>query len=54
MSQIKISEQIGGTIIEVKGQFVGGEETDQLRETLREISNRIKTSLLLTLKKQHT
>ena len=51
MSQIKISEQIGGTIIEVKGQFVGGEETDQLRETLREISEQNKNKLIINLEK---
>ncbi len=50
MSQIKIQEQIGGTIISMKGQFVGGEETDQLRDALKEISDSQKNKLIIDLK----
>ena len=38
MSQIKIEEQIGGAILHLKGQFIGGEETDKLRESLKNIA----------------
>lgn len=50
MSQIKIQEQIGGTIIHTKGQFVGGEETDQLRDALKTISDSQKNKLIIDLK----
>jgi len=50
MSQIKIQEQIGGTIIHMKGQFVGGEETDQLRDALKTISDSQKNKLIINLK----
>lgn len=38
MAQLKISEKDGFTIVSLKGQFIGGEETDQLRSTLTELS----------------
>lgn len=50
MSQIKIQEQIGGTILHMKGQFVGGEETDQLRDALKTISDSQKNKLIIDLK----
>jgi len=31
MSHLKIEEQIGGTILHLKGQFIGGNETEELR-----------------------
>lgn len=49
MSQISINEQIGGTVIKLKGQFVGGEETDQLRDKLKEISDTNKNKLIIDL-----
>jgi anti-sigma B factor antagonist len=51
MSQIKIEEQIGGTILQLKGQFIGGEETDKLREALKEISEQKKNKLIINLEK---
>lgn len=50
MSQIKVQEQIGGSILSLKGQFVGGEETDQLRDLLKEISDSQKNKLIIDLK----
>ncbi len=50
MSQIKIDEQIGGTVIRLKGQFVGGEETDELRNALKSISDSQKNHLIIDLK----
>lgn len=49
MSQIVINEQIGGTVLHLKGQFVGGEETDQLRDKLKEISDSKKNKLIVDL-----
>lgn len=50
MSQIKLQEQIGGTILHMKGQFVGGEETDQLRDALKTVSDSQKNKLIIDLK----
>lgn len=51
MSQIKYEEQIGGVILHLKGQFIGGEETDQLRDTLKEIAALEKNQLIINLEK---
>ncbi|MFP4370063.1 MAG: STAS domain-containing protein [Candidatus Kapaibacterium sp.] len=51
MSQIKVEEQIGGTILHLKGQFIGGEETDELRDTLRGIAGQKENKLIIDLEK---
>jgi anti-sigma B factor antagonist len=51
MSQIKKEEQIGGTILHLKGQFVGGEETQDLRDTLKEIAEKKQNNLIIDLDK---
>ncbi len=51
MSQIKIEEQIGGVVLHLKGQFVGGDETDKLRSTLLEIAEQKKNKLIINLEK---
>lgn len=51
MSQVKYEEQIGGTVLHLKGQFIGGDETDQLRNTLKEISEQNKNKLIIDLDK---
>jgi len=50
MAQIKLTEQIGGGVLHLKGQFVGGEETDQLRDVLKEVSERSQNHLIIDLK----
>lgn len=50
MSQIKISEQIGGVIMHLKGQFVGGQETDDLREHLKKIAEQSHNRMVIDLK----
>jgi anti-sigma B factor antagonist len=50
MSQIKIEEQIGGVIVTPKGQFIGGEETDELRNALQNIAEQKKNNLVIDLK----
>lgn len=49
MSQVKLEEQIGGTILHLKGQFIGGEETDKLRNALKEIAELKKNRLIVNL-----
>lgn len=49
MSQIKIEEQIGGTVLHLKGQFVGGEETDMLKDKLQEVASSNKNKLIIDL-----
>lgn len=51
MSQIKLEEQIGGLILNLKGQFIGGEETDKLRDTLKEIAEQHKNKLIINMEK---
>lgn len=49
MSKIKIEEQIGGTILHLSGQFIGGEETDDLKNALTEIAEKQKSKLIIDL-----
>jgi len=51
MSQIKIDEQIGGAVLYLKGQFIGGEETDQLRDTLKGIAEQSSNRVIIDLEK---
>ena len=51
MSQIKTDKQIGGNIMHLKGQFIGGVETDELRTRLKEISEEDKNILIINLDK---
>ena len=51
MSQIKMEEQIGGLILHLKGQFIGGNETEELRETLRKAAEDKKNTLIMNLEK---
>lgn len=51
MSQIKVEEQIGGIVLHLKGQFIGGEETSQLRDKLAEIVELKKNKLIINLEK---
>ncbi len=49
MGNIKIEQQIGGKIIHLKGQFIGGKETDELRKTLNEFSQQNESKLVIDL-----
>lgn len=49
MSQLKISEKSGFTIVALKGQFIGGDETDQLRATLTELGEKPEPRILLDM-----
>ena len=51
MAQTKINDQIGGQILELKGQYIGGEETDELRSILRNAVEEGQTNLILDMAK---
>lgn len=51
MSQVKIEEQIGGAIVHLKGQFIGGDETDELRKILTDFAEQKQNKLVLNLEK---
>lgn len=51
MSQIKIDEKSEGVVLSLKGQFIGGEETDKLREALVGIAQQKKNNLVIDLAK---
>ncbi|MDD3125512.1 MAG: STAS domain-containing protein [Candidatus Kapabacteria bacterium] len=51
MSQIKVEEQIGGVILQLKGQFIGGDETDELRSVLKGITEQDKKNLIINMEK---
>ncbi|MES2765677.1 MAG: STAS domain-containing protein [Bacteroidota bacterium] len=49
--QYKVEERGNVTILHLKGQFIGGNETDDLRAKLTEISQKEKNQLVLDLDK---
>jgi anti-sigma B factor antagonist len=49
MSQVKVENQIGGAVVRLRGQFIGGDETDELRETLKKFSDLQHNSLIIDL-----
>lgn len=51
MSQIRIEDQIGGKILHLNGQFIGGEETDQLRDSIKKIAESNVKNLIIDLSK---
>ena len=42
---------MGGTVLHLKGQFVGGEETDQLRNALTDAAEKKQNNLIINLNK---
>lgn len=49
MSQVRVEEQIGGAILHLKGQFIGGPETDELKEQLKLFSDKNQNNLIINL-----
>ena len=49
--QIKHEEREGISIVHLRGQFIGGEETDRLRETLNNMAEEKKAALIVDLEK---
>jgi len=51
MPNIKIEELIGGVILHLKGQFIDGEETDNLRKTFLNLAEQKHNKLIINLEK---
>ncbi len=51
MSRIKVEEQIGGFVVYLKGDFIGGEETDELRKNLKELAESKKNKIIIDMGK---
>jgi len=49
MSQVKVEEHIGGAVVKLRGQFIGGVETDELRDTLKSFAEQQKNNLIIDL-----
>lgn len=49
--QIRHEERDGIMIIHLRGQFIGGDETDELRKILNGLAEEKKTSLVIDLEK---
>jgi len=51
MSEIKLDKSENVNILGLKGQFLGGEETDQLSEDIKRLSNKDEKYLIIDLEK---
>jgi anti-sigma B factor antagonist len=51
MSQIKVEEQVGGAVMHLKGEFIGGTETEELKQSLHQIAESNKNFLIIDLEK---
>ncbi len=51
MSKIKVEQQIGGYVVKLSGDFIGGDETDELRDTLKKLAESKKKVIILDLSK---
>ena len=49
--QIKTEEHNGITVVRLRGQFIGGEETDDLRKLLNQMAEEKKSALVVDLEK---
>ncbi len=49
MSQIKKEERAGISVLQLRGQFIGGDETDELRSILSEASEQQQSKLIVNL-----
>ena len=51
MAQINLEKQIGGTIVHLKGQFIGGDETEELRSILKKLAEEGAKHVIIDLEK---
>lgn len=51
MSQISLEPHIGGAIMHLSGQFVGGDETDELRTNIKRLAEEGNSKLIIDLSK---
>ncbi|MFN8359492.1 MAG: STAS domain-containing protein [Candidatus Kapaibacterium sp.] len=49
MSQIKKEERSGISVLQLRGQFIGGDETDELRSILSEAAEHQQSKLIVNL-----
>lgn len=49
MSQVKVEQEIGGSVLSLKGQFIGGAETDELKATLLSLAESQVKHLIIDL-----
>ncbi len=49
MANLKITERDGFTILSLKGQFIGGDETDQLRSAINDLIQKNEPKILLDM-----
>ncbi|MEI6091048.1 MAG: STAS domain-containing protein [bacterium] len=51
MSQISLEPNVGGAILRLSGQFVGGDETDELRTSIKRLAEEGNSKLIIDLSK---
>lgn len=49
MAKIKVEKQIGGVVLHLKGKFIGGDETDELKQILAEMSEKDEKKLIVNM-----
>lgn len=51
MSQLNIKEENGITIVQMDGQFIGGAETDEVRDIFKDFADKQKNNLIIDMEK---
>lgn len=49
MAKIKVEQQIGGIILHLSGKFIGGDETEELKQILNEMSEKGEKKLIINM-----
>ncbi len=49
MAKIKVEQQIGGVILHLSGKFIGGDETEELKQILNEMSEKGEKKLIINM-----
>lgn len=49
MAKVKVEKQIGGVILHLSGKFIGGEETEELRQILNEMAENNEKKLIINM-----
>ncbi len=49
MAKIKVEKQIGGVVLHLNGKFIGGDETDELKQILAEMSEKDEKKLIINM-----
>ncbi len=51
MANITLEKQIGGWVVHLSGQFIGGKETDELRDKLKELATENAQAVIIDMQK---